>query len=439
MTVKIPSSQHPRVVIIGAGFGGLELAKKLRNKPFQVILLDKNNYHNFQPLLYQVATGGLEPDSIAYPIRKVFQGVKNISFRMAEVQNIDSESNCIQTNIGSLEYDHLVIATGSKANYFNFDSISDQFMPLKSVPDALNLRSYILQNFEEAIATNGEELPELINFAIVGAGPTGVELAGALGEMKKYIFPKDYPELDLSRMRIMLFEAGDRVLPAMSAEASAKAEKYIRQFEVEVYLNTPVSAYSGSELKTDTGDVYRTDTIIWTAGVQGAHPEGLDPKSIAKGNRILVDNFNQVQGYKNIYAIGDIAAMISDDFPKGHPMVAPVAIQQAQNLAKNLLSRKADKNPTEFKYQDKGSMATIGRNRAVVDLPGFKFQGFFAWWVWMFVHIISLIGFRNKLATLWGWAYNYFTYDRAMRLIIRPYKRRKHDPQTEKEETAVEA
>ncbi|MCB0704918.1 MAG: NAD(P)/FAD-dependent oxidoreductase [Saprospiraceae bacterium] len=424
MTVRLPNSKNPRVVIIGAGFGGMELAKKLRNSPFQVILLDKNNYHNFQPLLYQVATGGLEPDSIAYPIRKVFRGVKNVSFRMAEVQHIDAADKCLHTNIGKISYDYLVIASGSKTNYFNFESISDQFMPLKSVPDALNLRSFILQNFEEAISSvDSDDREELINIAIVGAGPTGVELAGALGEMKKYIFPKDYPELDLSRMRILLFEAADRVLGVMSEEASKKAEEYVRQFEVEIYLNTVVSEYADSILTTKDGQTFRTDTIIWTAGVQGNQPKGLDPKSLAKGNRILVNSFNQVSGYADIFAIGDIGAMISEATPKGHPMVAPVAMQQADLLAKNLVLLEAKKPLKEFVYKDKGSMATIGRNRAVVDLPNFKFQGFFAWWVWMFVHIISLIGFRNKLATLWGWAYNYLTYDRAMRLIIRPYKK----------------
>ena len=275
MTIKLPESPNPRVVIIGAGFGGLQLAKKLRNKPFQVVLLDKHNYHNFQPLLYQVATGGLEPDSIAYPIRKIFQGSSNVSFRMAEVRSIDPDGQCLETSAGTIKYDILVLATGSKTNYFNFSGISDHFMPLKSVPDALNLRSYILQNFEEAIssAETGDR-EELINFAIVGAGPTGLELVGALGEMKKYIFPKDYPELDLEKMRILLIEAGDRVLGSMSEEASEKALHYVQQFGVEVYLETMVTDYDGTTITTKNGRQFRSDTLIWTAGVQGNHPEG---------------------------------------------------------------------------------------------------------------------------------------------------------------------
>ena len=435
MTVKLPTSTLPRVVIVGAGFGGLALAKKLRNKPFQVVLLDRNNYHNFQPLLYQVATGGLEPDSIAYPIRKVFQGAKNVSFRMANVEEIRPEENSVLTNVGSIPYDILVLATGSETNFFAFSDESEQFMPLKTVPDALNLRSYILQNFEEAIASiTADEREELINFAIVGAGPTGLELAGALGEMKKYIFPKDYPELDLSKMRVLLFEAGDRVLGGMSEEASAKALKYVEQFDVEVHLNTMVTEYDGTTLTTAEGETFRTDTIIWTAGVKGNQPPGLSRESIGKSNRILVDNFNQVIDQNNIFAIGDIAAMLSEDFPQGHPMVAPVAIQQASTLARNLRRSVDGEGWKVFRYFDKGSMATIGRNRAVVDIGPIKFQGLFAWWVWMFVHLMSLVGFRNKLNTFIGWAYNYFTYDRAMRLIIRPFKRNQPKP-TKKPQT----
>ena len=342
---------------------------------------------------------------------------------MTEVLQILSEKHCLETTGGFLVYDYLVIATGSQANFFNFSQVKDKLMPLKTVPDALNLRSYILQNFESAVRMEDSEKQEgFINIAIVGGGPTGLELAGALGEMKNYILPKDYPELDVSRMRIVLYEAADRLLSAMSLNASKKAYEYLQKFGVEIHLNTLVAAYDGHLLEMEDGKSIHTHTVIWTAGVQGNLPDGVAENAITRGNRLRVNAFNQVEGYENIFALGDVAAMITENIPKGHPQLAPVAVQQAQRLGKNLL-RKLKGQPLEsFQYMDKGAMATIGRNKAVVDLPGWKFQGLFAWFVWMFVHIFTLIGFRNKLAAVWNWTYNYFTYDRAIRLIIRPFR-----------------
>ncbi|MBK8501529.1 MAG: NAD(P)/FAD-dependent oxidoreductase [Saprospiraceae bacterium] len=425
MNLNLPKSTDPRVVIIGAGFAGIRLAKNLKNKPFQVVLIDKTNYHTFQPLLYQVATGGLEPDSIAYPIRKVFQGGRNLHFRMAEVTGILAKEHCIETNCGMLNYDYLIIATGSQPNYFNFTSHKEQLMPLKSVANALDLRSYVLQNFENAIAIEDPVMQEaLINIVIVGGGPTGIELAGALGEMKKYIFPKDYPHFHVEKMRIILFEGSDRLLSTMSPEASKKAYEYLIQFGVEINLKQLVDSYDGHCVQTKDGQRIRTETVIWTAGVMGNMPPGLSEKVILPGNRIKVDAFNLIEGYESIYAVGDVAGMNTEDHPKGHPMLATVAIQQAHSVSRNLLSLRRGKAPSPFIYRDKGSMATIGRNRAVVDLPGLKFQGVFAWFIWMFVHVVSLIGFRNRFAVLSNWIYSYFTYDRAIRLIIRPFTRK---------------
>ncbi|MFK7937336.1 MAG: NAD(P)/FAD-dependent oxidoreductase [Saprospiraceae bacterium] len=424
MSLNINPTSDPRTVIIGGGFAGLELAKKLRKSQHQVVLLDRNNYHNFQPLLYQVATGGLEPDSIAYPLRKVFRGKDtNVAFRMAEVEKITPERNEVLTNRGVLEYDNLVIATGSESKYFDFEPIKDRLLNMKTVPDALNIRSFVLQNFEEAIATDDlNDQNELINIVIIGGGPTGVELAGAFGEMKKYIFPKDYPTLDVSRMQIILLEMGPRLLSAMSKEASEKAAQYLRELSVEVHVGEGASAYEDNVLRTSKGAEINTETVIWAAGVQGNLPEGIDEELVLKGNRLETDEFNRVKSYKNIYALGDAAAIVSKKLPSGHPMLASVAKQQGIHLGENFLRAERGEALKAFKYKDLGTMATVGRNRAVVDMPGFKFQGAFAWLVWMFVHVLLLVGFRSKVTTLWGWVYNYFTYDRSMRLIIRPFE-----------------
>ena len=424
LDLKIPSTGQKRLVIIGGGFGGIELTKRLKNQDIQVVMLDKHNYHCFQPLLYQVATGGLEPGSIAYPLRKFMQDIPNGIFRLAEVRNIDTVNQKIHTDIGDLNYDYLVIATGSTTNFFKFSKeVSGKMMQMKDIPQALNLRSFILENFEEALLTYDEsKKEELINISIVGGGPTGVELAGALGEMRKNILPKDYPEIDFTKMQIHLFESGDRLLGAMHPENSAKVLKYVKDFGVEVWLNTMVTDFDGDVLTTADGKKVKCETLIWTAGVKGNPVEGFAPETIAGGNRISVDEYCKIKGYENIYAIGDVASMVQEKYPKGHPMVAPVAIQQGELVADNILAQSKGKAPKPFVYFDKGSMATVGRNKAVMEAKGIKMGGFIAWLAWLFVHVMSLVGFRNKITVTLGWLYNYFTYDRTLRLIIRPFK-----------------
>ena len=425
--MNIPRSSFPRIVIIGGGFAGISLAKKLRNKKVQVVLLDKHNYHNFQPLMYQVATGGLEPDSIAYPIRKIVQEYKDFYFRLAEVREIDAENNTIYADIGELKFDYLVIATGSKTNYFGNKEIERNSMAMKTIPQSLNIRSLILENFEQALLTNDiDERHSLMNFVLVGGGPTGVELAGALAEMKKAILPKDYPDLDVRKMEINLIQSGDRILNTMSENASEKAEKFLLDLGVSVWKNVRVTGYDGKTVTTNSDLSFDSATVIWTAGVQGALPHGLKADSFIKNvNRIKVNQFNQVEGYEHLFAIGDIAVMASEKFPQGHPMMAQPAMQQGRLLAENVIRLLDKKELKPFVYKDKGSMATIGRNKAVVDLPKFKFSGVFAWFVWMFVHLFSLIGFKNKAVVFLNWVYNYIRFDREARLIMRPYKKRK--------------
>lgn len=422
--MNIPETSLPRIVIIGGGFAGLAVAKGLEKKDVQVVLIDKHNYHTFQPLLYQVATGGLEPDSIAFPLRKIFNNLDDYYFRLASVTQIHPDKNEIETSIGSLTYDHLVIATGSATNFFGSKNIEKYTMEMKSVPQSLNIRSLIIENFEEALLTSDlEERNALMNFVIVGGGPTGVELAGALAEMKKGILPKDYPDLDIRQMQINLIQGSDRLLDAMSPKASKKAEDFLSRLGVHVWKNLYVKDYDGKTVHTNTEKVFEAATVIWAAGVKGELVNGLDADAlIERSNRIKVDHHNLVVGSENIYAIGDIASMSSEQYPHGHPMMAQPAIQQGTLLAKNLLAKLKGKKMKSFTYNDKGSMATIGRNKAVVDLPNFKFQGFFAWFVWMFVHLFSLIGFRNKVIVFMNWVYNYIRFDRETRLIIRPYK-----------------
>lgn len=428
--MNIPETNLPRIVIIGGGFGGLNLAKTLKNAEAQVVLIDKHNYHTFQPLLYQVATAGLEPDSIAYPIRKIFKKQKNFFFRVAEVQNIQTNSNTLETSIGNIEYDHLVIATGSKSNYFGNDVIERLSMPMKFVPQALNLRSLILQNFEAALLTNDlEERKSLMNYVIVGAGPTGTELAGALAELKRHVLPKDYPDLDLRQMSIHIIEASPKVLASMSHEASSKALAFLKKLGVNVWLDTKVENYDGNLVQTSKKDL-NSKTLIWAAGVQGFSPNGISAESI-KGGRIKTDEYNKVIGYNNIYAIGDVALMASDENPRGYPMLAQPAIQQGKNLALNFKRSFKNKKLKPFVYKDLGSMATIGRNLAVADLPNIKLQGFIAWLIWMFVHLMALVGFRNKVIALFNWVWGYVRYDRGVRLIIRPYKKATKDEEEE--------
>ncbi len=423
--MNIPQSNFHRIVIIGGGFAGLSLAKELSKKEAQVVLLDKHNYHTFQPLLYQVSTGGLEPDSIAYPIRKILKDFPNFYFRLADVKQIVEKNKTIITDIGDLHYDCLVMATGSKTNYFGNKEIEKNSMAMKTIPQSLNLRSLILQNFEQALLTDDlHKRDALMNFVIVGGGPTGVELAGALAEIKKGILPKDYPDLDTRRVQINLVEGGDRILDKMSANASKKAEDFLEQLGVQVWKDTRVTGYDGEVVTTETDLKFETAALVWAAGVKGANIKGLNAKDLmVTGNRLRVNEFHQVIGHDKIYAIGDIACMQSAENPNGHPMVAQVAIQQGRNLGENLVRMLDDKIVKPFKYKDKGSMATVGRNKAVVDLPNIRFQGVFAWFVWMFIHLFFLIGFRNRVIVFVNWVYNYIRFDREARLIIRPYKK----------------
>lgn len=425
-TMNIPQASKPRIVIIGSGFAGISLAKKLKNKNVQVVLIDKHNYHTFQPLLYQVATGGLEAGSIAYPIRKVIQEYKDFYFRLTSVKEIDTKNQKIISEIGDLHYDYLVIATGSKTNYFGNKEIERNSMSMKTIPQSLNIRSLILENFEQAVLIKEEsDRNALINFVLVGAGPTGVELAGALAEMKKAILQKDYPDLDISKMEINLIQSGDRILNTMSEKSSVAAEKFLIDLGVKVWKNVRVTNYDGRTITTNSDLTFDTATVIWTAGVQGATVSGLDASSLVeKIERIRVNEFNQVVGYTNIFAIGDIASMESEKYPQGHPMMAQPALQQGDLLGENLVRLLANKPMKPFEYKDKGSMATIGRNLAVVDLPKYHFNGVFAWFVWMFVHLFSLIGFKNKAVVFLNWVYNYIRFDREGRLIVRPYKKK---------------
>lgn len=423
--MNIPQSNLPRVVIVGGGFAGINLAKTIANKNLQVVLIDKHNYHTFQPLLYQVSSSGLEPDSIAYPLRKIIKKHKTSFFRLAEVNEIQPEQKNIKTSIGDLTYDYLVLATGTKTNFFGNTDIEKNSMPMKSVPQALNIRSLILQNFEKAaIANTKEEREAYLNFVIVGGGPTGVELAGAIAELKNNILPRDYHDLNANDMHIHLLEGSTRVLPPMSEHASEKAEKFLKALGVNVHCNTQVTDYDGLVVSTNTDLKLQSETLIWAAGVTGAPVGGLNASALVdRANRYKVNEFNQVEGYENIFAIGDIALMTSEDYPKGHPQVAQPAIQQGKLLGKNLLKLAQKKQMKPFKYFDKGSMATIGRNKAVVDLKPYKFGGFFAWFIWMFVHLMSLVGFRNRVIVFFNWTYNYINFDKAARLIIRPFKK----------------
>ena len=420
--MNIPKSSYPRVIIIGGGFAGIALAKKLSKQETQVVLLDKHNYHTFQPLLYQVSTGGLEP----YPIRKILKDFPNFFFRLANVNEIDTNKNRVITDIGNLKFDYLVVASGSKTNYFGNTEIEKYSMAMKTIPQSLNLRSLILENFEEALLTSDlNERNALMNFVIVGGGPTGVELAGALAEIKKGILPKDYPDLDTRLAQINIVQSSDCILKGMSEQASKKAEDFLEKLGVNIWKNIRVTNYDGKTVTTNTDLTFESATVVWAAGVKGAIIKGLEAEEfVTRENRLLVNEFNQVKGYENIFAIGDIACLVSDEFPRGYPMMAQPAIQQGQQLGDNLLKLIEDKPMKPFVYKDKGAMATIGRNKAVVDLKRFKFQGVFAWYVWMFVHLFFLIGFRNRMVVFVNWVYNYIRFDREARLIIRPFKKK---------------
>ncbi|PHS65812.1 MAG: FAD-dependent oxidoreductase [Flavobacterium sp.] len=423
-SICLPKSSLPRVVIIGGGFAGLSLVEGLKNKPVQVVLIDKKNYHQFQPLLYQVATSGLEPDSIAFPFRKQIKGYKNVSFRLAEVQEIDTNSKKIQTNKGYLTYDYLVVATGTTTNFFGMKNVESNSLGMKNIQDSLNIRHLMLQNLEQAAITcNDKERDALTNFVIVGGGPAGVEMAGALAEFCKYILPKDYPEYPSSIMKIYLVEGSGKLISAMSEKASTKTLKYLKELNVEVLLNEIVTDYNGEIVKTKSGKELLAKNLVWTAGVKGQLPKGIEEKHIVGGNRLKTNEHLQIAGIENVFAMGDIAAVITEETPKGHPQVAQPAIQQGKVLAKNIINAINNKPLISFKYKDKGSLATVGKRRAVADLGKLKFTGYFAWLLWSFVHLMSISGFRNKILVGFNWTISYFSYEKSNRIIIRNYKR----------------
>ena len=420
--INIPETGQKRIVIIGGGFGGLSLARKLAKSNYQIVLIDKNNYHQFQPLFYQVAMAGLEPSSIVFPLRKLFQKRKNVFIRITEVTGVELDKKCLQTPLGIVNYDHLVLAMGADTNFFGNEHIANLAIPMKSVSEALFLRNQILADYEKALTTTDyDDRQGYVDIVIVGGGPTGVEVAGALAEMKRYILPKDYPELDAGEMDIYLVQGASQLLKGMSDEASKKALDFLTGMGVKVKLNTRVQNYDGEYVYMNDESKILTRKVIWAAGITCNRLPGIPSESITWGGRLKVNAYNQVEGLNEIYAIGDLAYMEEENYPKGHPQVAQVAIQQAKNLAKNLKNKQQEKPLYPFHYKDLGTMATIGRNRAVVDLPRFKFQGAFAWLIWMFVHLFSLLGTKNRVFVFLNWIWNYLTYDQSLRLMIKPH------------------
>lgn len=421
--LNIPNIDLPRIVIVGCGFAGLKFVKEIKSNHYQIVLIDKNNFHTFQPLMYQVASSGLEPDSIVYPIRKVFKDKKNFHFRMAEVEKAATEANRLITNIGELDYDHLVIATGATTNFFGLENIEKYGFTMKSLRESLDLRSVIIQNFEIALTLSSiEERQKYMNFVIVGAGATGVELAGALAELKKNTLQKDYPDLDLNQMQIHLIEASGKVLGNMSEKASKESYKFLKKLGVNIWLDTQVKDFDGNLVTTNNKN-FETKTVVWSAGVKGAPLENMSD-SLNRHNRIITDEFSKVIAHENIYSIGDVASMETSENVNGLPMLASVASQQGQHLASNFNLLTKGKEIKPFKYNDKGTMATIGKNKAVVDLPFMEFSGTFAWLIWMLLHLMLLVDFRNRLVVFTNWTWSYFNSDKGLRLIIRQVKRK---------------
>jgi NADH dehydrogenase len=420
MKINIPETEQERVVIIGGGFAGLATARKLAKADYQVVLLDKNNYHQFQPLFYQVAMAGLEPSSISFPFRKLFRKRDNVFIRVTEVMAIERDKKQVITALGHCNYDHLVIAIGATTNYYGNEAVEANTLSMKSVGEALYLRNTILTDYERALTTTDyDDRQGYIDIVIVGGGPTGVELAGAMAEMKKYIIPKDYPELNWDEIDIYLLQGTSQLLMGMSEEASTKALKYLKELGVIVRLDTRVENYDGEYAYLKGGEKIRSNKVIWAAGIRGNSIPGLPESAITYGNRLAVDRHSRVQGTDHIYAIGDIAYMEEEAFPKGHPQVAQVALQQGQHLASNFKRQLKQQEWEPFSYKDKGSMATVGRNRAVVDLPAFSFHGFLAWVVWLMVHLFSILGTKNKVFVFLNWVWNYLSYDQSLRLIIK--------------------
>ncbi|MBS1598143.1 MAG: NAD(P)/FAD-dependent oxidoreductase [Bacteroidetes bacterium] len=420
-----------KVLIVGGGFAGLKLSRTLSNKKgIDVTLLDRFNYHQFQPLFYQVATAGLDASNISFPLRKVFHDNKNITVRLGKLLEVVPQENKIKTDLGEMDYDVLVLATGADTNFFGNTELMKNAFPMKSSWEALQLRYQLIRNFEDAtVIKSPDELQKHMTIVIVGGGPTGVELSGAIAEMKRDVLHKDYPELDFSKMKIYLLEGSPRTLAAMSEKSSADSRRYLERLGVTVMTNTVVKNYDGNTVTLQDGTTIVTNTVIWAAGVKGNVPPGISQDMIVKGNRIKVDRYNKVLGTNNIYAVGDLAYMETPLYPHGHPQLAAGAIQQGKNLAKNFLQmQKPDPKLVEFEYLDKGTMATVGRNLAVVDIPKPKlhFRGLLAWMIWMSLHLMLILGVKNRLFVFLNWLYNYFTRDQSLRLLFGNQPQRDH-------------
>lgn len=422
MRANIKRDEQPRVVIVGGGLGGLHLAQSLRNTDFQVVLVDKNNYNQFPPLIYQVASAGLEPSNISFPFRRMFQGWKNFFFRLGEVKSIDPAENAIQTTIGTIHYKYLVLAAGATTNFFGNDNVERHTYPMKTVTEAMSLRNKIFENLERAeTEDNAERKQALMNIVIVGGGPSGVEIAGVLAEMKETVIPRDYHDLDVDAMNIYLVNAGDRLLQAMDLKSSYRAENDLREMGVNIILNKAVVDYKDKTIVLQDGNTIASETVIWVSGIKANAIEGIHYESVGRGNRIITDIYNKVKGMENVFAIGDQSFVEGDgEYPNGHPQLAQVAIQQAGNLATNIIRMEEGKELKKFRYRNLGTMATIGRKKAVVEIGKLKFGGFAAWLLWLLVHLRSILGVKNKTVVFLNWMWNYFNYKQSLRLILKP-------------------
>ena len=435
MSFNIAKTNAKRVVIVGGGFGGLKLANSLRKTGMQVVLVDKNNFHQFPPLIYQVASSGIEPSSISFPFRKIFRKRKNFYFRMAEARSIFPDKKILQTSIGKIEYDYLVLAAGTTTNFFGNKHLEEEAMPMKTLPEAMGLRNALLSNLERSITCATEqERNELQNIVIVGGGATGVEIAGVLSEMKKYVLPADYPDMDSSQLNIFLIEAAGRLLGGMSPESSAAAEQFLRNMGVNVCLHKKVTDYRDHKVIFEDGMEIPTRTFIWVSGVKAVSIGNIPAECLGRGARLKVDAYNRVEGMEDVFAIGDQCIMTADkDYPYGHPQLAQVAIQQGKLLAENLKRIEKKKPLKPFHYKNLGSMATVGRNRAVAEFKKVKTQGWIAWILWLVVHLRSILGVRNRISVMLNWMYNYFTYDQSLRIIIYARKAKEVKEREERE------
>ena len=435
MSFNIAKTNAKRVVIVGGGFGGLKLANALRKTGMQVVLVDKNNFHQFPPLIYQVASSGIEPSSISFPFRKIFRKRKNFYFRMAEARSIFPEKKILQTSIGKIEYDYLVLAAGTTTNFFGNKHLEEEAMPMKTLPEAMGLRNALLSNLERSITCATEqERNELQNIVIVGGGATGVEIAGVLSEMKRYVLPADYPDMDSSQLNIFLIEAAGRLLGGMSPESSAAAEQFLRNMGVNVCLHKKVTDYRDHKVIFEDGMEIPTRTFIWVSGVKAVGIGNIPSECMGRGGRLKVDAYNRVEGLEDVFAIGDQCIMTADkDYPNGHPQLAQVAIQQGKLLAENLRRLEKKKALKPFHYKNLGSMATVGRNRAVAEFKKVKTQGWIAWILWLVVHLRSILGVRNRISVMLNWMYNYFTYDQSLRIIIYARKAKEVKEREERE------